>query len=105
MTVVGRNVRWLRTRAGMTQAELAGSIRVQRRRIDASYICRVEKGRLDPRVSTVAAIARVFGLRPWHLLTDLTDNADWWDAYMRLTPQGKRNAQRVLVLREQMGMD
>jgi transcriptional regulator with XRE-family HTH domain len=50
--ILGRRVRYLRAQLGLTQQELAG--RVQ---IDRSYVSRVERGLLLPRLATLVQLA------------------------------------------------
>ncbi len=94
----GENVRWLRTQAGLTQRELAARVHIGRRRsgCDASYIAYIESGERDPRLSTIRSLARALHVKPWHLLADLTDNTEFWDGYLRLKPEQKREIQRMV---------
>lgn len=90
------NVRYLRTRQGMTQAALAAQIRVKRRRPTASYISRVESGMIDPQWSTIRSIARALHVKPWQLVADLSDNTAFWDGYLLLSARHKREVQRLI---------
>ena len=83
----------------MTQDELAARIRVRRHRTTGSYVCRIERGSIDPRVSTVVAIARVLEVQSWMLLADLRDNPRFWNEYLALSPAQKREVQRVIHYR------
>jgi transcriptional regulator with XRE-family HTH domain len=80
----------------MTQADLAALVRIRRKRVTASYISRLERGRLDPRLSTVLSIARALRIKPWQLLA-YPESPRWWDDYLALPPIGKREAQRVIT--------
>ena len=93
----GENVRWLRTTRGMTQAQLAALTRVNHHHPTASYISRVEHSEIDPRLKTVISIARALKVRPWQLVADISENVDFWEGYMRLSPQGKRDIQRTIA--------
>jgi len=93
----GENVRWLRTTRGMTQAQLAALTRVNHHHPTASYISRVEHGEIDPRLKTVISIARALKVRPWQLVADISENVDFWEGYMRLSAQGKRDIQRTIA--------
>jgi transcriptional regulator with XRE-family HTH domain len=55
--VVGYNVATLRTKAGMTQQQLADACEVARPRI-----AEIESGRFNPTVETVEAIATALGV-------------------------------------------
>ena len=95
MAAFGDNVRWLRTRAGLSQEALAARISVGRRRgVAQQYVSALESGTRDPHLSTIRSMAKVFRVKPWYLLAELTDNLDFWDGYLRLSPQGKREIQR-----------
>lgn len=96
MSIFGENVRWLRTRAGLSQAELADKIRVHRRRTTASYISRIETGGIDPRLSTVYSIARALRVRVGILLTPPGDAHDLTAQYLALTLHGKREVRRMM---------
>ncbi|MFA5636583.1 MAG: helix-turn-helix transcriptional regulator [Anaerovoracaceae bacterium] len=93
----GENVRWLRTTRGMTQAQLAALTRVNHHHPTASYISRVEHSEIDPRLKTVISIARALKVRPWQLVADISENVDFWEGYMRLSAQGKRDIQRTIA--------
>jgi transcriptional regulator with XRE-family HTH domain len=56
--MVGRNVRRLRTTAGLTQAELA-----TRMGVDRSYISGLEKGERNPTVLTLWHVAQALGAK------------------------------------------
>ena len=89
----GENVRWLRKRAGMSQQSLANLIWVNHHHPTRSYVSRLEHGTLDPRLSTIRSLARVFKMRPWQLVADLSDNAEFWRGYLALSPTQKREVQ------------
>jgi transcriptional regulator with XRE-family HTH domain len=91
----GEGMRLLRRARGVTQTELAQHIRVNRHQPTASYISRIEHGQLDPRLSTICAIARALRVKPWQVLA-YPERADWWQAYLSLPPIGKREVQRVI---------
>jgi DNA-binding XRE family transcriptional regulator len=59
---VGRNVRRLRTAAGLTQTALA-----ERSGIDRTYLSDLEAGRRNPTVTTLARLAKALGVRPSYL--------------------------------------
>lgn len=54
--VLGRALRELRTRAGMTQKEMS-----LREGLDETYVSRVEHGRIDVKWSTLLRFLRVLG--------------------------------------------
>ena len=89
----GANVRWLRAKMDMSQQALAAKIRVNHHHPTQSYVSRLEQGSLDPRLSTIRSLARVFKMRPWQLVADLSDNAEFWRGYLALSPTQKREVQ------------
>ena len=97
MSSFGDNVRWLRTSRGLTQAELATRVHKQgHATFSASHICCLETGSRDPSLGVIRAVARALKVKPWYLLADLTDNLEFWEGYLRLPPQGKRDVQRTI---------
>jgi transcriptional regulator with XRE-family HTH domain len=94
MSTIGETVRWRRKALGFTQAEVATRIRRKRHPTTQSYIARIESGDIDPRVSTVFALARVLKMRPWQLLMGVTESDEFWGIYLHLSPQQKRDVQR-----------
>jgi transcriptional regulator with XRE-family HTH domain len=90
----GENVRWRRVALGLSQATLASQIRVNRKRTTASYISRLESGALDPRLSTVRSIARALHVKPWQLVAGLGESVTFWEGYLELTGEQKRDVQR-----------
>jgi transcriptional regulator with XRE-family HTH domain len=67
----GRRVRDARQAAGMTQEDLAVACGVER-----SYLSVLERGGRDPRLSTVARLARSLNLPPGDLLDDSAPRDD-----------------------------
>lgn len=96
---LGDTIRWRRHMLGFTQSELAGKVRLHRRRTTHSYICRVESGAIDPPWSFVRSLARALKLRPWMLVADLQDHPDFWACYLALSPTRKREVQRAIEWR------
>ncbi len=94
MSEFGDSVRWRRKAVGMRQAELAAKIRRRHRPTTASYISRIESGDIDPRLSTVAAIARALHVKTWQLVAGFEQ--PFWGDYLCLTPLGKREVQRMI---------
>ncbi len=94
MSRIGKAVRWRRTALGLTQAEVASRIRRLRHPTTQSYIARIENGEIDPRVSTVFALARVLKMSPWQLLMGVTESDEFWGVYLQLSPQQKRDVQQ-----------
>jgi transcriptional regulator with XRE-family HTH domain len=90
----GDNLRLLRHYVGMSQADLAAAIRVNRRAPTRSYITRLESGALDPRLSTVRSIARALHVRPWQLVAGLGESVRFWEGYLDLSAEQKRDVQR-----------
>lgn len=62
---VGRNVRRFRTRAGLSQEELA-----HQADLDRTYISGVERGVRNPTVQVLQRLAMVLKIRPADLLAD-----------------------------------
>jgi transcriptional regulator with XRE-family HTH domain len=91
----GNNVRWRRKRLHITQAQLAGMIRVHGRHPSPAYISRIEHGSIDPRLSTIKSLARALDVKPWYLVADISENTEFWDAYLALSPAAKRDIQRL----------
>jgi transcriptional regulator with XRE-family HTH domain len=56
---LGKNLRRIRERAGLTQEEVA-----ERSGVHATEVSRIERGKRDPRVSTVERLARALGVPP-----------------------------------------
>lgn len=94
--VFAGNLRHFRKAAGLTQRELAEHIRLHGRKPARSYITQLETGRIDPRLSTIRSLARVLKIKPWFLVCDLSDNVGFWDGYLGLTPQQKRDIQATV---------
>jgi transcriptional regulator with XRE-family HTH domain len=92
----GDNVKWLRQRSGMTQSTLAAHTRVNHHHPTASYISRLEHGSLDPRLSTIRSIAKALHVKPWQLVAELSENVQFWQGYLDLSPADKREIQRLI---------
>lgn len=60
---IGANVRRIRVRLGLTQDELAGRARLEQR-----FVQRVERAKVDLRLSTLLKLARALGVAPGALL-------------------------------------
>jgi transcriptional regulator with XRE-family HTH domain len=60
---LGRNLRRARQRLELTQEEVA-----ERSGVHATEVSRIEAGKRDPRVSTVARLAKAVGVKPGDLL-------------------------------------
>jgi transcriptional regulator with XRE-family HTH domain len=97
-TSFGNNVRSLRRAAGLTQAQLAQSIRLHGRQPSRCYVTLIESGRIDPTLSTVRSIARALHVKPWQLVAELMENCTFWDDYLALSPSQKREIQRLIRL-------
>jgi transcriptional regulator with XRE-family HTH domain len=97
MVSFGDNVRWARTYSRLSQTALAELVRVNRHHASQSYISKLEGGRADPRLSTIRSLARALHLKPWQLVADISENVDFWEGYMRLSAQGKRDIQRTIA--------
>lgn len=93
---IGKNVKWRRVALGISQTELAGLIRVHRRPPNRSYVSRLEAGKVDPPVTVLRSLARALHCKPWQLLAETYDSADWWDDYLQLAPSKKREIQRMV---------
>lgn len=59
----GENVRRERLARGLTQQELAGRLEMER-----SYLSELERGRRNPTVRVLGALAQALGVEPWELL-------------------------------------
>ena len=59
----GENVRKERLARGLTQQELAGRLEMER-----SYLSELERGRRNPTVRVLGALAQALGVEPWELL-------------------------------------
>jgi transcriptional regulator with XRE-family HTH domain len=59
LAFLGRAVRWMRERQGMSADELAGATDISRKRIDA-----LETGRLDPTYELLLALAKGLAIQP-----------------------------------------
>lgn len=94
MSVFGESVRCRRKALGMTQGQVASRIRLNRKPTTGRYICGLESGEIDPRLSTINSLARVFGVKPWQLVAGFEE--PFWDDYLRLSPIGKREVQRTV---------
>ena len=95
MSEFGDSVRWRRKAAGLSQGELAAKIRRRHRPTTASYVCRIETGELDPRLSTVQALARALKVPVWQLVARPAE-CPFWDDYRQLSPVQKREIQRLM---------
>lgn len=96
MNGIGDSVRWRRRILGLGQAELAKRVHINRRPVTQSYISRIESGQIDVRLSVVRSLARALKIKPWQLLTNLSENSDFWRDYLELAPQQKRDIQRLM---------
>jgi transcriptional regulator with XRE-family HTH domain len=96
MSPFGEQVRWQRRALGLTQRELAAKIKLRHRPTTASYISRIEAGKIDPHMSTMRSIGRALGVKPWCLVADISENVAFWEGYLALSPNGKREAQRTI---------
>lgn len=59
----GENVRKERLARGLTQQELAGRLEMER-----SYLSELERGRRNPTVRVLGALAQALGVELWELL-------------------------------------
>ena len=90
----GENIRFRRKMLGYSQGQLAKLVKVNRRTPSASYISRVESGKVAPRITTVRSIARALGIRTWQLVAEMYENTEFWRGYLDLSAKDKRNVQR-----------
>ncbi len=65
---LGRNVKALRTTAGLSQEELAA-----RMDVDQAYVSRLEAGEINPTILTIWHMAQALNTKPEKLLGDSTD--------------------------------
>ena len=63
MVKIGENLKRLRTRAALTQAELA-----ERAGLTTAAVARVERDEADPRMTSVRKLARALGVEPSELV-------------------------------------
>jgi transcriptional regulator with XRE-family HTH domain len=61
--VLGRNIRALRQRRGLSQEELALEAEMKR-----SYVSDLERGTRNPSVKAVGRLAKALGVEAWQLL-------------------------------------
>jgi transcriptional regulator with XRE-family HTH domain len=94
MREFGDNVRWRRNAVGLTQAKLAAKVRLRGRPVTQGYISRVESGEYDPPLSVAYSIARALGVKPWTLTANLSESIAFWDGYLSLSGEQKREVQR-----------
>jgi len=67
LTVVGKNIKFYRTKLGITQKELA-----ERASINRSYLASLERGRRNTTLKTVEALAKALRVST----TDLVKSSD-----------------------------
>lgn len=89
----GRNLRYVRKQRGMTQRALGEAARLRRKPMTPSYVCRIEAGKLDPRLSTVHSFARALKVPAWQLLADIEHPSGWYVDYLSLSGEQKRHVQ------------
>lgn len=94
MSEFGQSVRCRRKLLRLTQQQLAARIKLRHRPTTGRYICGIETGEIDPRLSTVCSIARALKVKPWQLVAGIEQ--PFWDDYLRLSPLGKREVQRMI---------
>jgi len=70
-SIFARNLKRLRTAAGLSQEELAGRAGLHR-----TYISSVEHGNRNVSIENIYAIAKALGSDPRELLTPAPDDAD-----------------------------
>ncbi len=63
MSALGPNLREARERLGLTQEQVA-----QRSGVHATEVSRIERGKRDPKVSTLERLARAVKVKPGRLL-------------------------------------
>jgi transcriptional regulator with XRE-family HTH domain len=73
---------------------LADQIRLRHRKTTGRYVCGIESGELDPTLSTIRSLARALKVKPWQLVAGFEQ--PFWDDYLRLSPIGKREVQRMI---------
>lgn len=66
--IVGKNVRWLRQKAGLTQEQLAFEAG-----IDLTYVGGIERGRRNPSLLVMVRIAEALKVEPTALLKRSND--------------------------------
>jgi len=64
LTVVGENIKYYRTKLGMTQEELA-----ERAGINRSYLASLERGRRNTTLKTVEMLAKALGVSTTDLVS------------------------------------
>jgi len=64
LTIVGENIKYYRTKLGMTQEELA-----ERAGINRSYLASLERGRRNTTLKTVEALAMALGVSTSELVS------------------------------------
>lgn len=63
MSALGHNLREARERLGLTQEQVA-----ERSGVHAGEVSRIERGKRDPKVSTLERLARAVEIKPGRLL-------------------------------------
>ena len=63
LAVLGRNIKYYRSKLGMTQEELA-----QKADINRSYLAGLERGRRNTTIKTLEALAKALDVSPMDLL-------------------------------------
>lgn len=66
--ILGRNVREVRRRRGLSQEQLALDADMKR-----SYVSDLERGTRNPSVKAIERLAEALGVEPWALLKPLSD--------------------------------
>ncbi|WP_048707549.1 helix-turn-helix domain-containing protein [Microvirga massiliensis] len=67
---VGRNLRWCREAAGLSQGQLAKLLAAKKLGVTQSYISELEHGRRNPTIVTLSYIARALKVSVAKLVED-----------------------------------
>src|SRR6188474_358945 len=85
------NLKYLRKRLGITQAQLAEKLNIKR-----SLIGAYEEGRAEPKLSTLVSIARLFGISLDSLITQ--DHSQIIPVVAQEEPNSQEGKLRVLAI-------
>ena len=96
---IGKNVRFYREMAGMSQKQFAEALGYN----DRSTIARIELGDRDVPVSKVAEMAKVLRVSPAVFFRDIPE-ADYLDYIEHIRVLEEKDPEKLRVIREMLGM-
>ena len=95
----GKNVKFYREQAGMSQREFAEALGYG----DHSTITRFEQGKCDVPVSKIAEMARVLRVSPAVFFHDIPE-ADYVEYIQHIRELEEKDPEKLRVIREMLGM-